>query len=272
MPELPEVENVRRALEPRLSGKTLRTYRIHFPGVLTFHGKRKRPVVPTPFLGARRHGKFLCLDFGKQQSILAHFRMTGSFYFRTKRDAVLPHTHVEFTLSSGEILAYRDPRRFGRLWWFSGVDVFAVPPLSELGPDALQIGEEDFVRTIRNRRRMMKPLLLDQHLLAGLGNIYVDEMLFHTRIHPRQPSHRLGRRKVGELWWAMREILAGSIEKGGSSIRDFVDSEGNAGGYQREHQVYNKEGRPCPRCSRPLRRTLVGQRGTTFCTRCQRLR
>jgi formamidopyrimidine-DNA glycosylase len=272
MPELPEVENVRRTLATRLAGKSLRGCQIHFPGVMTFQGESEKPPLPASFLGARRHGKFLNLDLGRAQNLLTHFRMTGSFSFRNQRDPVLPHTHVEFALSSGEILAYRDPRRFGRLWWFSGVDAFAVPPVSRTGPDALQVEKEDFTRTIRSRRRMLKPLLLDQRLLAGLGNIYVDEMLFETRIHPRQPSDRLGERKVAELWSVMRRILLEAIGKGGSSIRDFVDSEGRAGEYQREHRVYDKAGEPCPRCGRPLRRTLVGQRGTTLCPRCQRLR
>jgi formamidopyrimidine-DNA glycosylase len=272
MPELPEVENVRRTLAVRLAGKNLQDCRIHFPGTITFHGKWERPSVPAAFLEARRHGKFLRLVFREQQSLLAHFRMTGAFYFRSARDPALPHTHVEFTLCSGEILAYRDPRRFGHVWWFSGVDAFAVPPLAQTGPDALQVGKEEFTRSIRNHRRMLKPLLLDQRLVAGLGNIYVDEMLFRARIHPRQSSDRISKRKVDELWKVMREILFDSIAKGGSSIRDFVDSEGRAGRYQREHQVYGKEGEPCPRCGTPLERILVGQRGTTLCPRCQRLR
>ena len=152
------------------------------------------------------------------------------------------------------------------------MEAFLIPPFARVGPDALFVEKEEFVRLIRNRRRMLKPLLLDQGFIAGLGNIYVDEILFQARIHPRQQSDRLSNRKVGDLWRMMREILADSIAKGGSSIRDYVDSEGRAGSYQLDHQVYGKKGGPCPRCGSPLRRTFVAQRGTTFCPRCQHLR
>jgi len=198
--------------------------------------------------------------------------MTGSFYFRTRQEPLRSHTHVEFLLDNGESLGYRDTRRFGRLWWFVGAEEPDPFPLAQLGPDALSVPQAVFREILRTRRRMMKPLLLDQHLVAGLGNIYVDEILFRSRIHPNQPSHRIGDRKAFDLWGVMRSVLLDAIEKGGSSIRDYVDTNGRMGDFQKEHLVYGRAGNPCPRCGRPLKRILVAQRGTCFCPRCQRLR
>jgi formamidopyrimidine-DNA glycosylase len=271
MPELPEVENVARSLAPRLAGKSFVRYKAIFPGVLSIETGARSPNLPAGFRKISRHGKYLILEFAHNQQLVVHFRMTGTFYFRQASEARAAHTHVEFVLDSKEILAYRDSRRFGRLWWLNHSTGPLPSPLAKTGPDALAIEKEAFIERIASHERMMKPLLLNQAMLAGLGNIYVDEILFRSRIHPKTSSERLSKKRLAELWQSMREVLLEAIAKGGSSIRDFVDSEGGYGSFQDAHRVYGKQGTPCPACGAKIRRIVVAQRGTCFCPKCQRL-
>jgi formamidopyrimidine-DNA glycosylase len=221
-------------------------------------------------MAATRKGKFLCLRFEGDCHLIAHLRMTGAFYQRGAADPLLPHTHVELDLGEGRLLSYRDPRRFGRLWWVEGQDPFVKPPLLGLGVDALEIGEGDFLALLKGRRKRIKAFLLDQSLIAGVGNIYADEALFRARLHPEYPSDRIPRARGRELYENLGRVLRASIASGGSSIRDYVDAEGNAGSFQDQHLVYGKEGLACPRCGRPLRKMVVAQRGTHYCATCQR--
>lgn len=270
MPELPEVETARRSLARRLEGRSILSCSIRFPGVLSLSNENGALTLPAQFSESFRQGKVLYLLFDEDKYLFAHFRMTGGFYFRRPSDSMRDHTHVEFALDDGTILAFRDPRRFGGLWWYEGDKVGLQYPLSTLGPDILTLPEDAFVRSMRTKNRMIKPLLLDQSVLAGMGNIYVDECLFRARIHPVRISNRVSSAKLGILWQAVREVLGQAIELGGSSIRDYADSDGKRGGFQDRHLVYNKLGEPCPRCGHPIRRLLVAQRGTWICTKCQR--
>jgi len=270
MPELPEVETARRSLARRLAGRSILSCSIRFPGVLSLSNENGNLTLPARFVEGSRHGKILYLLFDEDKYLLAHFRMTGGFYFRKDSDTLRDHTHVEFTLDDGEILAFRDPRRFGGLWWYEGKAVLTQYPLSTLGPDVLILSQDQFIRLMRMKNRMIKPLLLDQSVLAGMGNIYVDECLFRARIHPMKSSNRISTPKLRELWKTIQEVLAEAIEYGGSSIRDYADSDGRRGGFQDRHWVYNKKGEPCVRCGNPIRRILVAQRGTWICKKCQR--
>jgi formamidopyrimidine-DNA glycosylase len=269
MPELPEVENVRRCLEKSILGTRLLGCVEHFPGILVKGGISPKKVFPTDVTGLHRHGKYLQIDLENGRQLVVHFRMTGCFYFRAPTDPLHPHTHVEFPLNSGELLAYRDPRRFGRLWL---IDETVQLPMHGLGPDALTIPEGEFLERVGKHNRMIKPLLLDQTVLAGIGNIYADESLFLAGIHPQTSSNRLRKSRLSELWRATKTILERAIETGGSSISDYVSPEGIAGSYQNEHGVYDREGQPCPCCGDPIKRIVVGQRGTHFCPRCQKRR
>ena len=272
MPELPEVETIRRALSKALRGTSITSCRILTPGVVSFLSEDGPPSFPLRIQRFARKGKFLCLTFEGDQHLLVHLRMTGGFYFRKETENRHPHTHVEFVLGTGEILSYRDPRRFGRHWWVKGLDPFSIPPVSSIGPDALEIDLEEFTSRISSHRRMIKPLLLDQRVVSGLGNIYVDETLHRARIHPKTLSHRIRKKRLGELWASMRETLEAAIKAGGSSIRNYVSSDGLAGTFQVRHRVYDREGQPCLVCGKAIRRIIVAQRGTWYCQRCQRYR
>lgn len=255
MPELPEVETIVRDLAPLLAGRTILSVEI-VAGL----------VVRTPLDAAagqriaavRRHGKFIVLECDRG-SLSIHLGMTGKLLVDGART---PYTRVVFHLDHGD-LVYDDIRQFGRLEW-------EAARLSRLGPDPLAVSPGDFAARLRARRGRVKPVLLNQTFLRGLGNIYVDEALFRAAIHPNALCARLSRARVLRLHEAIQSVLRQAIEHRGSSISDYVDASGNRGGFQNLHQVYGREGEPCSACGAAIRRIVVTQRGTHFCPRCQR--
>jgi formamidopyrimidine-DNA glycosylase len=260
MPELPEVETIVRGLAPRLTGTRILAVEFRCPRVV-----RGRPeqVVGKTIRGVRRHGKYIVIDFADQSAPLGiHLGMTGKLLLDHEPG---PHSHAIFTLDRG-VLIYDDIRQFGRIE-LSGE---LAGRLEKLGPDPLSLIAADFVSRLRARRAMVKPLLLNQSFLRGLGNIYTDEALHRAGIHPRALASRLSRDRGARLHNAIREVLLESIETGGSSVSDYVDSDGRRGSFQLRHRVYGKEGQPCLACGAPIRRILVAQRGTHFCPRCQK--
>lgn len=207
----------------------------------------------------RRHGKFIVLQCD-DEVLSIHLGMTGKLLMNGERTA---YTRVVFHLDEGELL-YDDIRQFGRLEW-------RPERLAMLGPDALEIEETEFVAALRTRRTHVKPLLLNQEFLRGLGNIYVDEALFRAGVHPRAMAARLSRTRARGLHAAIGQVLREAIEHRGSSISDYVDAAGGRGGFQKLHRVYGREGEPCVVCGKPLRRIVVAQRGTHFCPVCQKV-
>lgn len=255
MPELPEVETIVRSLAPRLAGRRIVAAR--FPAPLVLRGKPAPDVVGRTILGLRRHGKFILME--TDAGVLTiHLGMTGKLLLDTKAG---PHTRGELLFEDGNLL-YDDIRMFGRLEWNA--------PEPQLGPDPLAISEEEFTARLRERRGLVKPLLLNQKFLRGVGNIYADEALFRAGIRPRAAVERLGPKRARSLFRALVEVLSSAIEHRGSSISDYVDGDGARGGFQLLHRVYGKEGEPCMSCGTPIRRIVVAQRGTHYCPHCQR--
>jgi formamidopyrimidine-DNA glycosylase len=193
--------------------------------------------------------------------------MTGRLVVVAANQPCPPHTHGFFALDDGRELRYTDPRRFGRILVVpdSGIAAFC----GRLGEDPLQISLPAFIRRLAGRRAKIKALLLDQRVVCGIGNIYADESLWLARVHPARLAARLSADEVSRLRQAMRSVLRAAIRLRGSSISDFVDSEGNPGGYQGRHRVYHRHGRPCFRCGAVIRRMLVAGRSSHFCPRCQ---
>jgi formamidopyrimidine-DNA glycosylase len=220
-------------------------------------------IVGKTIRAVRRHGKYIVMDFSDASASLGiHLGMTGKLLM----DAELGvHSHAILTLDRG-VLVYDDIRQFGRI---ELSETFAAR-LERLGPDPLSLDAPAFVAALRARNAMVKPLLLNQSFLRGLGNIYTDEALHRAGIHPRALACRLTRARAERLHQAIREVLLESIDTGGSSVSDYVDSEGRRGSFQLRHRVYGKEGRPCPACGTLIRRILVAQRGTHFCPKCQK--
>ena len=260
MPELPEVETIVRGLAPRLAGR--RILAAEFRCARIIRGNPER-IAGKTISAVRRHGKFILIDFSDASASLGiHLGMTGKLLM----DAELgPHSHAIITLDKG-LLVYDDIRQFGRI---ELSDQFAGR-MDRLGPDPLAIDPEDFVARLRARKSMVKPLLLNQSFLRGMGNIYTDEALHRAGVHPRALASRISRGRAARLHGAIEEVLLESINSGGSSVSDYVDSDGRRGSFQLRHRVYGKEGEPCPSCATAIRRILVAQRGTHFCPKCQK--
>ena len=264
MPELPEVETVRRTVEPHLAGRSILAVRYFSP--LAAGGlpdAMAQALAGRNILKLTRQGKYLIfhLDVGW---MTVHLRMTGKLLVDGEHT---PWTRAEIELDNGHSLMFEDMRQFGRMLWSQDFPA----DVARLGPDALDLSALDFVALLRGRRGSLKPLLLNQRVLAGLGNIYVDEALHRARIHPLTNASQLTRMRLLRLHRAVAEVLAEALAAGGSSISDYVDAEGRRGWFQISHRVYGREGDPCSTCETPIRRIVVGQRGTHFCPRCQRL-
>ena len=274
MPELPEVETVVRLIRPDLEGRRIEDARVGWARTL---GGVSRPAFERGVVGARvarvwRRGKYIVLDLerggGAAGCVVGHLRMTGRMHVEPRDSDPGAYVRVSLDLDDGRVFRFVDVRKFGRFVYAARPeDVFA-----ELGPEPL--GAEftaGWLRAgLRRKRRMLKPLLLDQAFLAGLGNIYVDEALHRARLHPLRLSNRVPGPASDRLHAAIRSTLAAAIEHEGSSFDAFYRTpEGQPGGYQDQFQVYGRDGRPCRTCGRTIRRIVVGQRGTHLCTRCQ---
>ncbi len=188
--------------------------------------------------------------------------MTGRLLFDSKTG---PHTRAVFELDEG-VLLYDDPRQFGRIEWAPELP----DRVARLGPDALHISEAEFLTLLRRRNSRIKPLLLNQSFVRGMGNIYSDEALYQAGVHPRAIASRLSKERGRRLYRAMIEVLGAAIDSKGSSISNYVDAEGRSGAFQNMHQVYGREGMPCARCGGAIRRVVLGGRGTHYCPKCQR--
>ena len=273
MPELPEVETIVRGLAPALRGRTIDR------AVLLFKPLLRRPpkgglaiLAGRRITGLSRRGKLALIKCEGGLTLVFHLKMTGQLLLVEKGGpAADKHTRLVVRFrDGGPDLRFRDVRKFGFLLCHSGEPATACDELASLGPEPLDLALADFERALGRRKGRIKSLLLDQTVIAGIGNIYADEMLFDAGIHPQTPAAALSSVELSRLWRSMRTVLAKAIEAGGSSLRDYVDAEGRPGSFQLAHKVYGREGEPCPRCGRPIKRTVVGGRGTHFCPRCQR--
>jgi formamidopyrimidine-DNA glycosylase len=267
MPELPEVESVRRQLAPRLVGRTVRRVEVvpqaRFAEVERATGRAVEDL--------RRRGKYLLADLDDGHELVMHLGMTGSFRFRDE-DGWSPDDYVRatFFLDDATTLDYRDVRRFGRLTVVAAGDYATIPTLRDLGPEPLSedFDPEVFHVALARTTAPVKVALLGQRLVAGVGNIYADEALWRARINPH--ARRVGRARARDLWQAIREVLAESIEREGTTFRDYQMVNGQSGRNADFLIAYGQEGRPCPRCGTALSKVVLGGRGTTYCRRCQR--
>ena len=271
MPELPEVESVARSLRGFLPGRRISRVLCHFPGSVSSGSGPFRKTLPgRTVVGIGRHGKYLFLGLSGGLYVGLHLRMTGQLLFLPRRRAPDSHSHVEIFLTASESkLVFRDVRKFGRLELLPGSPEEFIRE-RRLGPDALAILPGELYQRLRQTRRCLKAALLDQRVLAGLGNIYTDEVLFRARLSPRRSASSLSRRQVQALLLTIREVLASAIRRRGTSISDYVDARGRRGGFQFALQVYGRQGAACPRCGTPIVRSVVAGRGTWSCPRCQR--
>jgi len=271
MPELPEVETTRRGIAPLVEGRRV-------AGVTVYDPRLRWPVpatLPDTLAGRLvsrldRRSKYLLFRLG-EDTLLVHLGMTGSLRAFTQPPPRRPHDHVDIVLDSGTTLRYHDPRRFGAVLWVPG-PAESHPLLAALGPEPFDpaFDAEYLWRSTRRRSAAIKLALMDNHLVVGVGNIYANESLFRAGIRPTTAARRLSRARLGRLVAEVRTTLAAAIAKGGSTLRDYVDSRGEPGYFQLDYFVYGREGAPCKVCGSRIRSIRLGGRATTFCPRCQR--
>jgi len=277
MPELPEVETVVRDLGPHVVGRTIAGASVHWPRTIATPSARQfaRQLRGCRILALTRRGKFLVFRLrargaargvSTDRYLLVHLRMTGGFSIDPRGAPRDKHVHVVIRFDDGRELRFRDPRKFGRMWLVD--DPARVT--GKLGPEPLDISAREFAARFERRRGHLKPLLLDQTFLAGLGNIYVDESLWYARLHPLRAAETLTRAERGRLYRAVRQVLTRAIAVGGTSIDVMYKRvNGASGGFQDSLRAFDREKRPCRRCGTPILKTVVGQRGTHFCPTCQ---
>jgi formamidopyrimidine-DNA glycosylase len=271
MPELPEVETTRRGLAPHVERQKVTAVRL-------YDRRLRWPVPPNlaqqlvgrVFDRIDRRSKYLLFRSGPD-TLIIHLGMTGSLRVHRDHPPKGTHDHVDIEFGNGVVLRYHDPRRFGAVLWSPRSDR-VHPLLAKLGPEpfAEEFDAAYLHRATRNRGAAIKLALMDNHLVVGVGNIYANEALFRAGIHPTRPANRIARARCERLVASVRETLTDAIAKGGSTLRDYVDSAGEPGYFQLEYFVYGREGQPCRVCGTTIRGTRLGGRSTTFCQVCQR--
>lgn len=276
MPELPEAEVVAQQIRDRLLGATLTGTWIGRADIVREGYRARAWYHGTQLQSVARYGKSVALGFSKAGDIryvVAELGMTGLLLFSSAQTKHPQHVHVRMTFAGGREpeLRYWNPRRFGRLSLLdqAGLDRYRA---RRFGCDPLSVAWEDFQRVIGNRRGRLKPLLMHQQAIAGIGNIYANEILFRVGLHPNAVASRLPISKIEQLYRITREVLREAIACGGSSVKDFFAPDGTEGHYKRRHLVYGKDGEPCPnRCGQIIRR-LQSERSSFFCPFCQKPR
>jgi formamidopyrimidine-DNA glycosylase len=268
MPELPEVETSRRGIEPHLVGETIlhaivRNSRLRWPVSDEIHTLSDKPV-----LSVQRRAKYLLLEL-PDGWIIIHLGMSGSLRILPEERPAEKHDHVDLVMSNGKVLRYTDPRRFGAWLWVRELEGCNV--LTHLGPEPLS---DDFTAEYlqeksAKKKIAIKPWLMDNKLVVGVGNIYASESLFSARIHPDRAAQSLSKNECELLVRTIKAVLQRSIEQGGTTLKDFLQSDGKPGYFAQELQVYGREGEPCRVCGAPIVASKHGQRSTFYCRHCQ---
>src|SRR6476620_3134007 len=270
MPELPEVETTRRGLAPHVEGRCVRTVTLRRPDLRWPIPDEVRDLLPGQRIDTvRRRAKYLLLDTDAGSALL-HLGMSGSLRVLPADVPAGTHDHVDLALDSGRVLRFNDPRRFGCLLWQPPGTTHEL--LQGLGPEPLSEafdGDYLFARS-RGRKAPVKTFLMDKGIVVGVGNIYAAEPLFAAGISPLREAGRVSRDRYRSLADAVKRILAHAIQRGGTTLRDFISPDGLPGYFELELSAYGRGGEPCPRCGRPLKEASIGQRTTVWCTRCQR--
>jgi len=279
MPELPEVETIRRQLIPEVVGRRIESAAVGQRDILG-RGHRSPRRFEELVAGRRitaiaRRGKALLLALDDADTLVVRLGMSGRLLAVDADEPHAPHTHVVLRLNDGRELRYVDPRRFGEVYLARGTEPAAIPGLAKLGPEPFSRDLCEHLRgKLAQRSAAIKQVLMDQRFLAGLGNIYADEALFRARVHPSQPADTLTDDEVARLCRAIPQVLRRAIRRCGTTIADgsYVDARGAPGSFQRCLAAYGREGRPCPRCGAAIKRITLGGRSAHFCPVCQRAR
>ena len=282
MPELPEVETIRRGIEPHVVGRTIervvvRDRRLRWPIIRGF----ERKLTGRTIGAVSRRGKYLLLDLGGGDSpsanaggtdkVILHLGMTGNLVLVEPARPVRKHDHLDLELSDRRVLRFHDPRRFGAaLWWPASHPTHLL--LKHMGPEpfADEFSADYLFKLARRRSAPVKNFLMDGRIVVGVGNIYAVEALFRARIRPMRPAGRVTRDEYARLVQAVRDVLNDAIAAGGTTFRDFRDSRGEPGYFVQKLFVYDRANEPCRRCKAPIKRVVIGQRSSYYCPKCQK--
>lgn len=276
LPELPEVETVRKTLLQLVQNKTIQHVTVNWEKMI------KSPEEVQQFIDALkgqtildvgRRGKFL-IFYTDDYALVSHLRMEGRYALHSRTEPIDKHTHVIFQFTDGAELRYKDVRKFGTMHLYKKGTEFEGSPLSDLGPEPFSdaFTFKYLSEKLKKTNRKIKPALLDQKIVVGLGNIYVDEALHRAKIHPETLANTLKPKQLKALHHEIVQTLSEAVQKGGSTIRSYVNSQGEIGMFQLELFVYGRKGESCKNCGHELEKTVVGGRGTHFCPKCQRLK
>lgn len=274
MPELPEVEIVRRGLELQIKNKTIKSVQVLYPKIIKTPSDIKQfqwMLEGETIQSIDRKGKYLIFHTDRL-ALISHLRMEGKYIFNEEHPTVFDkHTHVLFFFTDGSVLQYRDVRKFGTMDLLAKEEANEFPKLKKLGqePICLEFSADRFIQEVQSRHAPIKQLLLNQEIVSGLGNIYADETLALSKIHPLRSGSSLSDEEITQIIASMKTVLEKAIEKGGSTIRSYESFYGK-GSMQEHFRIYGRTGKPCMTCGTPIEKIRVGGRGTHFCPICQK--
>ena len=272
MPEMPEVETVRRTLLPLIKGKTIKEVTVWYPKIITGDAKEfAKQLTGKKIENIERYAKYLLIRLSDNLTIVSHLRMEGKYRLvkiNTKKDK---HDHVQIIFSDNSALRYNDVRKFGRMQLIKTGTEKEKTGIGKLGaePNSAAFTVSYLQKGLARKKKNIKNTLLDQSVVAGLGNIYVDEVLWETKIHPLSMANSIPDTKVAELHDNINSLIELAIAERGTTVHTYLDANGKTGGFQKMLQVYGHKGEPCMRCGTPLEKIKVNGRGTTFCPKCQ---
>jgi len=271
MPELPEVETIVRGLREIVLGKKIKVVKIVPSRVLQSSiSSFKRNLIGKKIKGAKRRGKNIILKLSSGNFLLVHLGMTGHLFFLDKPAPLGKHDHIDLIFSDNSSLRYNDIRKFGKFKLVKSSSIEKVEDLKSLGSEPLEISKDNFARLLQRRRGRIKSTLLNQKVVAGIGNIYADEVLFEAKIYPEEKAFNICSDRLKKLHQAIGKILKEAIKAGGSSVDNYLDLEGKKGFFQFHHKIYGKKGEPCPRCRTKIKKMVLNQRSSYFCPNCQK--
>lgn len=274
MPELPEVETVRRGLTELVVGSIIKKVEVLYPKMINMTPEEFNiNLIGQTIERIDRRGKYLLIRLSDDMTIVSHLRMEGKYDVEPEGQTLNKHTHVVFHLNENRQLRYNDTRKFGRMALVKTGEEFTVGGLKTIGPEPTEEDLAfDYMKSIFSKtKKQIKPLLLDQSKISGLGNIYVDEVLWLSKIHPEQPANLLSDDEINTLRINIIEEIQKAIEGHGTTVHSYTNAFGEAGGFQNYLNVYGRDGQPCLRCGTLIKKIKVAQRGTHFCPNCQKV-
>ncbi len=270
MPELPEVETVRQTLKLKILNETIIDIIVRYDKIIKYElDLFKQKVIGQKIIDIKRKGKYLIFELNQYMMVI-HLRMEGKFYIKGITEPYDKHEHIIFKFESGKTLRYHDVRKFGTIDLLPKEDFMSYRPLVDVGNEPKDIDTSSFYQQIKHSKRPIKAVLLDQHMISGLGNIYVDETLFLANVHPSRLATSISQEEANLLIDSAKKVLEKAIKLGGTTIRSYTSSLGVHGRFQNELNVHTKKGQPCPKCGQEIIKIKVAGRGSYVCTNCQK--